>query len=110
MREQPLVVLANRLPIDETISGAGTREWRRSPGGLVSAPPPVGVLPAGQPPVRRGGGAGRAARRAGLGSGLPPAARPRVAARAAPGRTHRVLPAHPVSAAGAVQAATAPAE
>ncbi len=41
MREQPLVVLANRLPIDETISGAGTREWRRSPGGLVSALQPV---------------------------------------------------------------------
>src|SRR6266545_4055416 len=41
MRERPLVVLANRLPIDETISGAGTREWRRSPGGLVSALQPV---------------------------------------------------------------------
>jgi trehalose 6-phosphate synthase len=41
MREQPLVVVANRLPVDETISDSGTREWRRSPGGLVTALRPV---------------------------------------------------------------------
>src|SRR2546421_3522836 len=41
MREQPLVVVANRLPVDETISETGTREWRRSPGGLVTALRPV---------------------------------------------------------------------
>jgi trehalose 6-phosphate synthase len=41
MREQPLVVVANRLPVDETKSENGTREWRRSPGGLVTALRPV---------------------------------------------------------------------
>src|SRR5256714_1310233 len=41
MREQPLVVVANRLPVDETITESGTREWRRSPGGLVTALRPV---------------------------------------------------------------------
>jgi len=35
------VVVANRLPVDETISETGTREWRRSPGGLVTALRPV---------------------------------------------------------------------
>jgi trehalose 6-phosphate synthase len=30
-------VVANRLPVDEGISDSGAREWRRSPGGLVTA-------------------------------------------------------------------------
>ena len=41
MREQSLVVVANRLPIDEALTDSGAREWRRSPGGLVSALQPV---------------------------------------------------------------------
>jgi trehalose 6-phosphate synthase len=35
------VVVANRLPVDETISASGVRGWRRSPGGLVTALEPV---------------------------------------------------------------------
>jgi trehalose 6-phosphate synthase len=35
------VVVANRLPVDETALPDGTVEWRRSPGGLVSAMHPV---------------------------------------------------------------------
>jgi trehalose 6-phosphate synthase len=35
------VVVANRLPIDEITAANGRREWRRSPGGLVSALHPV---------------------------------------------------------------------
>ena len=39
---QDFVVVANRLPVDEVVDEAtGTREWRRSPGGLVSALEPV---------------------------------------------------------------------
>ncbi|HKT06127.1 MAG TPA: trehalose-6-phosphate synthase [Rugosimonospora sp.] len=41
MSNRSLVVVANRLPIDETMSDSGVREWRRSPGGLVSALHPV---------------------------------------------------------------------
>jgi trehalose 6-phosphate synthase len=41
MPEQALVVVANRLPVDETVSDSGVREWRRSPGGLVAALQPV---------------------------------------------------------------------
>ncbi len=41
MLEESLVVVANRLPVDETIAESGAREWRRSPGGLVSALSPV---------------------------------------------------------------------
>src|SRR5262245_35471650 len=41
MREQALVVVANRLPIDEALSGSCAQEWRRSPGGLVTALHPV---------------------------------------------------------------------
>ncbi|MBO0867993.1 MAG: trehalose-6-phosphate synthase [Micromonosporaceae bacterium] len=41
MPVRDLVVMANRLPIDETVSDSGVREWRRSPGGLVSALHPV---------------------------------------------------------------------
>jgi trehalose 6-phosphate synthase len=37
MRHSSLVVVANRLPVDETVAPDGVREWRRSPGGLVSA-------------------------------------------------------------------------
>ena len=32
-----LVVAANRLPVDRVVSDDGTVEWRRSPGGLVTA-------------------------------------------------------------------------
>jgi trehalose 6-phosphate synthase len=35
------MVVANRLPVDETVLPDGTVEWRRSPGGLVSALHPV---------------------------------------------------------------------
>ncbi len=41
MPQSALVVVANRLPIDEAVSGCGAREWRRSPGGLVSALRPI---------------------------------------------------------------------
>ena len=41
MPHSPLVVVANRLPIDEAVLGSGAREWRRSPGGLVSALRPI---------------------------------------------------------------------
>jgi trehalose 6-phosphate synthase len=36
-----LVVVANRLPVDETVAPDGACEWRRSPGGLVGALRPV---------------------------------------------------------------------
>jgi trehalose 6-phosphate synthase len=41
MARRSLVVVANRLPVDETTLPDGTTEWRRSPGGLVSALHPV---------------------------------------------------------------------
>jgi trehalose 6-phosphate synthase len=41
MPRRSLVVVANRLPVDETILPDGSVEWRRSPGGLVSAMHPV---------------------------------------------------------------------
>jgi trehalose 6-phosphate synthase len=41
MPRRPLVVVANRLPVDETVLSDGSIEWRRSPGGLVSALQPV---------------------------------------------------------------------
>src|SRR5262249_23114631 len=41
MPRRSLVVVANRLPVDETLQPDGTVEWRRSPGGLVSAMYPV---------------------------------------------------------------------
>jgi trehalose 6-phosphate synthase len=41
MPQTPLVVVANRLPIDETVLASGARVWRRSPGGLVTALRPV---------------------------------------------------------------------
>ena len=37
----PLVVVANRLPVDLTAAADGTPSWSRSPGGLVSALEPV---------------------------------------------------------------------
>ncbi|MFC4586914.1 alpha,alpha-trehalose-phosphate synthase (UDP-forming) [Sphaerisporangium corydalis] len=40
MRSSFLIV-ANRLPVDRTISADGTASWRRSPGGLVTAIAPV---------------------------------------------------------------------
>jgi trehalose 6-phosphate synthase len=36
-----LVVVANRLPVDFTVTGDGGVEWQRSPGGLVTALEPV---------------------------------------------------------------------
>ncbi|WP_343447691.1 alpha,alpha-trehalose-phosphate synthase (UDP-forming) [Micromonospora schwarzwaldensis] len=41
MRKSPLVVVANRLPIDDSVAPDGAFEWRRSPGGLVSALHPL---------------------------------------------------------------------
>ncbi|MET8906957.1 trehalose-6-phosphate synthase [Micromonospora sp. NPDC004551] len=41
MRQTPLVVVANRLPIDDSVAPDGAFEWRRSPGGLVSALHPL---------------------------------------------------------------------
>ncbi|MEV4197656.1 alpha,alpha-trehalose-phosphate synthase (UDP-forming) [Micromonospora globbae] len=41
MRQSSLVVVANRLPIDDSIAPDGACEWRRSPGGLVSALHPL---------------------------------------------------------------------
>ncbi|HEX8628189.1 MAG TPA: trehalose-6-phosphate synthase [Catenuloplanes sp.] len=37
MRQSSLVVVANRLPVDDSMAPDGACEWRRSPGGLVSA-------------------------------------------------------------------------
>jgi alpha,alpha-trehalose-phosphate synthase [UDP-forming] len=41
------VVVANRLPVDLTVSEEGTTSWQRSPGGLVSALEPVMQATAG---------------------------------------------------------------
>jgi trehalose 6-phosphate synthase len=41
MPRRSLVVVANRLPVDETVLPDGSVEWSRSPGGLVSALHPV---------------------------------------------------------------------
>jgi trehalose 6-phosphate synthase len=37
MRQSSLVVVANRLPLDDNATHGGAWEWRRSPGGLASA-------------------------------------------------------------------------
>ena len=37
MRQSSLVVVANRLPLDDNLAPDGACEWRRSPGGLASA-------------------------------------------------------------------------
>ena len=39
-RRRTFVVVANRLPVDEMVTDTG-REWRRSPGGLVTALQPI---------------------------------------------------------------------
>lgn len=41
MARRSLVVVANRLPVDETVLPDGTVAWSRSPGGLVSALHPI---------------------------------------------------------------------
>jgi trehalose 6-phosphate synthase len=41
MQPRSLVVVANRLPVDETVAPDAAFEWRRSPGGLVAALHPV---------------------------------------------------------------------
>lgn len=41
MARKPLIIVANRLPVDETVAPDGTVTWSRSPGGLVSALHPV---------------------------------------------------------------------
>ncbi|MEH0937371.1 alpha,alpha-trehalose-phosphate synthase (UDP-forming) [Micromonospora psammae] len=41
MRQTSLVVVAHRLPIDDSAAPDGACEWRRSPGGLVSALHPL---------------------------------------------------------------------
>ncbi|WP_189082645.1 alpha,alpha-trehalose-phosphate synthase (UDP-forming) [Mangrovihabitans endophyticus] len=37
MRQSSLVVVANRLPLDDNVAPDGACEWRRNPGGLASA-------------------------------------------------------------------------
>lgn len=41
MPQSSLVVVANRLPVDDGVAPDGACEWRRSPGGLVSALHPI---------------------------------------------------------------------
>jgi trehalose 6-phosphate synthase len=41
MARRSLVIVANRLPVDESVAEDGTTTWSRSPGGLVSALHPV---------------------------------------------------------------------
>ncbi|MEH0844109.1 trehalose-6-phosphate synthase [Micromonospora sp. CPCC 205711] len=41
MRQSSLVLVANRLPIDGSVAPDGACEWRRTPGGLVSALHPL---------------------------------------------------------------------
>ena len=65
----------------------------------------VGGVPAGQPALCPGDRGLRRARLDRLGAGLPPAAGPGDAARAATGSAHRLLHAHPVPAGRAVHAA-----
>ena len=63
------------------------------------------VVPAGQPAVRAGRRRPGRPGRDGLGARLPAAAGPEDAARAAARPAHRLLPPHPVPAAGALRAA-----
>jgi trehalose 6-phosphate synthase len=35
--DNPVVVVANRLPVDQVVDPGGTTRWQRSPGGLVTA-------------------------------------------------------------------------
>ena len=41
MRRSAFVVVAHRLPVDDSVAPDGACEWRRSPGGLVSALHPI---------------------------------------------------------------------
>ena len=34
--DSPVVVVANRLPVDQVTDADGTTRWQRSPGGLVT--------------------------------------------------------------------------
>ena len=171
--DSDFVVVANRLPIDMERLPDGTTEWKRSPGGLVTALEPllrrrrgawigwpgipdsdedpiveedlqlypvrlsaddvaeyyegfsnatlwplyhdvivkpiyhrrvVGALRRRQPAFRRGHVARRGAGRDGVDPGLPVAAGAEDAADAAARPHHRILPAHPVPAGGAVHA------
>jgi trehalose 6-phosphate synthase len=40
-RQADLVIVANRLPVDRVVNADGSEDWRRSPGGLVTAIEPV---------------------------------------------------------------------
>jgi trehalose 6-phosphate synthase len=40
-QEADLVIVANRLPVDRVVNDDGSVDWRRSPGGLVTAIEPV---------------------------------------------------------------------
>ena len=68
-------------------------------------PPVVGLVPEGEPALRAGGRRPGRAGRDGVGARLPAAAGPQDAPGAAARPAHRVLPPHPVPAAGAVRAA-----
>src|SRR4051795_4339880 len=52
--DSPVVVVANRLPVDQVTDSDGTTRWQRSPGGLVTALEPFVAGRGGA----RGGGAG----------------------------------------------------
>jgi trehalose 6-phosphate synthase len=41
IKKADLVVVANRLPVDRLVNEDGSEDWRRSPGGLVTAIEPV---------------------------------------------------------------------
>src|SRR4051812_50085248 len=59
--DSPVVVVANRLPVDQVIDPDGSTRWQRSPGGLVTALEPF--------VAGRGGGWGGWAGSAGGGPG-----------------------------------------
>ena len=40
-KKADLVIVANRLPVDRVVADDGSEDWRRSPGGLVTAIEPV---------------------------------------------------------------------
>ena len=41
IKKAELVIVANRLPVDRVVNDDGSVDWRRSPGGLVTAIEPV---------------------------------------------------------------------
>jgi len=41
IKKADLVIVANRLPVDRVVNPDGSEDWRRSPGGLVTAIDPV---------------------------------------------------------------------